>query len=453
MMNEPNLVTPDNVGLLTDLYELTMLQAYWREGMDAEAVFSMFIRRLPKDRNFLVAAGLDDALAALEALRFTPESLAYLETLPQFRPAFLEWLAEWRFEGDVYAVPEGTPVFANEPILEVVAPMTQAQFPETVLMNQLHYQTLAASKAARVVQAAAGRQVVDFGLRRIHGYDAGLKSARAFYIAGVDGTSNVLAGRLYGIPVAGTMAHSYVQAYDHEVDAFRAFGRLYPGTTLLVDTYDTLDGVRRVIEVAGELAPDTSIGAIRLDSGDLAELAHRAREMLDDAGHPEIRIFASGGLDEYTVAALIRADAPIDAFGVGTAMGVSADAPSLDIAYKLTEYRGHGRVKLSPGKEILPGRKQVFRMESTDGMAVRDIIARWDEEQPGRPLLEKVMEGGRRLAAGRMDLSAARELARREIARLPDGVRALDRATEPYPVEASPALAQWAIDVGEAARG
>ncbi|HWV55838.1 MAG TPA: nicotinate phosphoribosyltransferase, partial [Longimicrobiales bacterium] len=408
MSNESNWVTPDNVGLLTDLYELTMLQAFWEAGMHGEAVFTTFVRRLPRDRNYLLAAGLDDALAALEALRFTTDSLDYLATLPQFRPAFLEWLAEWRFEGDVYAVPEGTPVFANEPILEVVAPIAQAQLPETVIMNQLHYQTLVATKGARVVHAAKGRKVVDFGLRRIHGYDAGIKSARAFYIAGVDATSNVLAGRLYGIPVAGTMAHSFVQAYDHEIDAFRAFARLYPGTTLLVDTYDTLEGVRRAVEVARELAPDSVIGAIRLDSGDLADLARRARAILDDAGFPEIRIFASGGLDEYEVAALVDAGAPIDAFGVGTAMGVSADAPSLDIAYKLTEYGGRGRIKLSPGKAILPGRKQVFRLEDAEGRAVRDIIARWDEDLPGRPLLEKVMERGRRLDPGRSGLEAAR---------------------------------------------
>lgn len=447
MENRSGWVAPENVALLTDLYQLTMLQAYWREGMAAEAVFTLFVRRLPRNRNFLLACGLDDALAILEGMRFPPDGLEYLSTLPQFSADFLDWLADWRFTGDVYAVPEGTPVFANEPILEVVAPLPQAQLPETVLMNQIHLQTMIASKAARVVQAAAGRTVVDFGLRRIHGLDAGLKSARAFYVAGVHATSNVLAGHKYGIPVAGTMAHSFVQAFDAELDAFRAFAAIYPNTTLLVDTYDTLDGVRRVIELARELGDAFRVRAVRLDSGDLLDLAIRSRALLDEAGLTDVEIFASGGLDEYVIADLLRRGAPINGFGVGTAMGVSADAPYLDIAYKLTEYAGTERVKLSPGKALLPGRKQVFRVEGPYG-AERDVITTWGEDGPGRPLLEKVMENGRRLPAGQVTVQQARERAAREIAMLPEHIRSIEPADLPYPVEISEALRSRAMALG-----
>lgn len=432
-------VTDANAALLTDLYELTMVQAYWALEMREEAVFSLFSRRLPERRNFLLACGLDDALHYLETLRFGPDALAYLGTLPHFRDDFLDWLADFRFTGSVYAVPEGTPVFGEEPILEVVAPIAEAQLIETFLMNQIHLQTVLASKAARVVRAAGGRQVVDFGVRRMHGADAGIKAARAFYIAGVDSTSNLLAGQLYGIPVAGTMAHSYVQAFDREADAFRAFARLYPGTTLLVDTYDTVEGVRRVVELARELGPEFNVRAVRLDSGDLAALAIRAREILDDAELGEVEIFASGGLDEDEIARLIDRGAPITGFGVGTALGVSKDEPALDIAYKLTSYAGIGRTKLSPAKRILPGRKQIFRVEE-GGRAVRDILARHDEVHPGRPLLRQVMAGGERLPEGREELAAARARASAEIALLPDRVQGLEPASPPYPVEVSAAL-------------
>lgn len=432
-------VTTANAALLTDLYELTMIQAYWILGLNEEAVFSLFARKLPARRNFLLACGLDDALRYLEDLRFSPDSLAYLATLPHFRGEFLDWLREFRFTGAVYAVPEGTPIFGEEPLLEVVAPLAEAQLAETFLMNQVQLQTILASKAARVVRAAEGRVVVDFGLRRMQGTDAGLKGARAFYIAGVGATSNLLAGQIYGIPVAGTMAHSYVQAFDREMDAFRAFALIYPDTTLLVDTYDTIEAVRRVVELARESGPDFSVRAVRLDSGDMAALSIHARAILDAAGLREVEIFASGGLDEDEIARLIACGAPITGFGVGTAMAVSKDAPALDIAYKLTYYAGVGRTKFSPGKRILPGRKQIFRVEE-GGRAVRDILARHDETHPGRPLLRQVMAGGRRLPAGEDDLAAARARARAEIALLPDRVQKLDAASPPYPVEVSAAL-------------
>lgn len=444
-------VDDGNAALLTDLYQLSMLQAYWREGMDGEGTFSLFVRRLPKARNYLLACGLDDILRFLETLRFDPDALDYLSSLEPFSPEFLEWLEGFRFAGDVDAVPEGTPVFANEPILEVTAPIPQAQLVETFVMNQIHLQTVLASKAARVVEAARGRAVVDFGLRRMHGTDAGMKAARAFHVAGVAATSNVLAGRVYGLRVAGTMAHSYVQAHDDEMEAFRAFAGLYSGTTLLVDTYDTLGAVRKVIRLAREMGEAFNVHAIRLDSGDLAGLAFEARRMLDEAGLEGVEIFASGGLDEYEVDRIVRAGAPITGFGVGTGMGVSSDAPSVDIAYKLTSYAGRGRLKLSPGKPILPGRKQVFRIEE-DGMAAGDVVARAGEDLDGRRLLSPVMQGGGRLPAGRADLDAARARARSEIDRLPDRIRALESADPPYRVQLSPALQRYMDEVAEAAR-
>jgi len=441
-------VTDDNAALLTDLYQLTMLQAYWREGMDDEAVFSLFVRRLPKGRNYLLACGLDSVLRYLETLRFSDDALGFLAEQDEFSADFVRWLADLRFTGDVYAVPEGTPVFANEPILEVVAPLPQAQLVETFGMNQVHHQTVVASKAVRVVEAAQGRAVVDFGLRRMHGTDAGLKAARAFHIAGLTATSNVLAGRIYGIPLSGTMAHSYIQSHDDEMEAFRAFAELYPETVLLVDTYDTLEGVRKVVELARELGEAFRVRAIRLDSGDLAQLARESRKILDDAGLEGVEIFASGGLDELQIADLVAAGAPIDGFGVGTGLGVSKDAPSLDTVYKLTEYAGRGRIKLSAGKRILPGRKQVFRQEE-DGTAVHDVLARHDESHPGRPLLEKVMEGGRRLPAGRVELEASRQRAREEISRLPERIRALEDDEERYEVRVSETLQDFFEQVQE----
>lgn len=433
-------VDDDNAALLTDLYELTMLRAYFDEGLFEPAVFSLHVRRLPQQRNFLLACGLDDALSYLERLRFAPAALDYLRGRKEFPDDFLDWLARFRFRGDVWAVAEGTPVFNGEPLLEVRASLPEAQLVETFLMNQIHLQTVVASKAARVVHAAAGRSVVDFGLRRIHGADAGLKAARAAYIAGVDATSNVLAGSVYGIPIAGTMAHSYVQAHRRELDAFREFSRLYPETVLLVDTYDTLDGVRKVIELARELGEAFHVSAVRLDSGDLAELALESRGMLDAAGLSRVGIFASGNLDEQRIAELLARGAPIQGFGVGTSMGVSSDAPYLDIAYKLVEFAGSGRLKLSPGKHVLPGQKQLFRREE-NGTAVGDVIAMAHEDLEGRPLLEHVMHDGERLGAGRMTLEAARHRAAGEIARLPARVVALERALPPYPVEPSRALA------------
>ena len=326
--------------LFTDLYELTMLQAYDAEGMTAPAVFELFFRQLPADRTYVMAAGLDDVLHYLETLRFTDDDLAWLQQQQQFSESFLHRLRDFRFTGDVYAVPEGTVVFENEPVLQVVASLPEAQLIETYVLNQIHLQSVAATKAARVVTAAQGRIVVDFGSRRSHGTDAALKVARVSYLAGAVGTSNVAAGRRYGIPVFGTMAHSYIQAHDDEMRAFRAFTQVFPETTLLVDTYDTLSGVQKVIELAQHLGPDFKVQAIRLDSGDLAALAKAARARLDQAGLGTVKIFASSGLDEHKIAALLEAQAPIDGFGVGTKLAVSADAPEIDFSYKLVVYDG-----------------------------------------------------------------------------------------------------------------
>jgi nicotinate phosphoribosyltransferase len=431
-------VDDSNAAMLTDLYELTMLQSYFTHRMNSIAVFDLFVRRLPPTRNYLVACGLEDVLHYLETFSFSAAHIAYLKSLNRFSDAFLQHLSALRFTGDVYAVPEGTIVFGDEPILQVAAPLPQAQIIETFLINQIHLQSMAASKAARVVSAAQGRPVIDYGLRRIHGTDAGLKSARAFYIAGVDGTSNTLAGKLYGIPVSGTMAHSFVQAHDTEYDAFRHFVEDFPEGTLLVDTYNTIEGVEKVVRLARELGSDFKVRAVRLDSGDLAALAKQARRILDDAGLQNVQIFASSSLDEYAIDELLRADAPIDAFGVGTQMGTSSDRPFLDVAYKLVEYAGVPRLKLSTGKKLLPGRKQVFR-KFENGTAIEDVLASFGESLPGTPLLKPFMLGGQRTEPA-PSLDESRSICRQSTAGLPEHLHSLQTADEPYPVKISPHL-------------
>ncbi len=426
--------------LFTDLYALTMLQAYVRESMAEIAVFDFFVRRLPQNWNYVIACGLADVLHYLANLTFSADELGFLADLGEFSQEFLDYLAGFRFTGDVYAMPEGTVAFPLEPLVEVVAPLPQAQLVETFLINQVHFQTLMASKAARVVHAAQGATVVDFGTRRAHGTDAAVKGARAFHVAGVAATSNVLAGRTYGMPVRGTMAHSYIQAHDDELEALRQFTSLYPETVLLVDTYDTLAGVKKVVTLAQTLGAEFNVRAIRLDSGDLATLAHAARRMLDEAGLHRVEIFASNSLDEYAIAELKRQGAPIDGFGVGTRMSVSSDAPTLDCAYKLVSYRGCGRMKLSAGKSSLPGRKQVFRLQE-GGMYTRDVIALADEHlAEGEPLLVPVMRKGKCLPAGQGTLSAARERAQQQRKLLPPRLRSLDAANPPYEVRISELL-------------
>lgn len=428
--------TGANAALFTDLYQLTMAQAYLEAGHTDEAGFDLFVRKLPSERNFLIACGQSDAVDYLSELRFSDGDLEYLESLGQFSRTLLDWLADFRFTGEVRAVPEGTVVFQEEPILSVKAPIAEAQIVETWLLNQVHVQTVLASKASRIANAAGGRPVLDFGLRRIHGADAGLKAARAYHVAGLAGTSNVLAGKTYGVPVAGTMAHSFIQSFDDELEAFRAFARSFPETILLVDTYDTLEGVRLVIRLRDELGDEFRVTGIRLDSGDLGQLAAGSRKLLDEAGLEHVKIFASGGLDEYAIRDLLEGEAPIDGFGVGTAMGVSEDASHLDVAYKLCSYGGQPRMKLSTGKRSLPGFKQVFR-QSGGGRYERDVIARDDETLDGEPLLETVMKDGERL--GGPDLDAARERAAGQLKRMPGRLLGLE-AADPYPVELSEGL-------------
>jgi len=422
-------------GLVTDLYELNMAASYLRRQMTGPATFSLFVRDLPADRGFLVAAGLEDCLAFLEGFAFTGDDLAWLAGSQGFGDQDLEALRQLRFTGDVWAVPEGTAVFAGEPLLEVTAPLAEAQLAETAMLNHVTFQTSVATKAARCVLAARGAQLVDFSFRRTQGIEAGLAAARASAIAGFASTSNTEAARRYGLTAAGTMAHSFIEAFGSEERAFTAFAEDFPAkTTFLVDTYDTERGILAAIDVVRRLRLPGPAG-VRLDSGDLAALASVARRLLDGAGLRSARIVASGGLDEYAIADLVARGAPIDAFGVGTKMGVSADAPYLDTAYKLTEFDGRPVMKLSEGKATLPGAKQVYRGPSGDQLVLRD-----EPGPPGHePLLRLVMRDGRRLSPPEPVAAAARRCAA-SLGWLPPAARAL-RAPAPVPVTISPALA------------
>ena len=413
--------------LLTDLYQLAMLEAYSVHGMDETAVFELFVRKLPAERGFLMAAGLEQAVGFLEGMRFAPDELAWLREAGGFSSPFLNGLAELRFTGDVDAMPEGTVFFPDEPILRVTAPLPQAQLVETRLMNLVHFETVIASKAARMVLAAPGRQLVDFGLRRAHGAEAGLLAARASYMAGFAGTATVLAGREFAIPIVGTMAHSFIQAHDDEATAFERFARVRPqALTLLIDTYDTERAAGIVARLAPRLAAEgITISAVRLDSGDLAAHARAVRAILDAAGLQAIRILASGGLDEHRLQALCRGGAPIDGFGVGTSLTTASDAPALDCAYKLQEYAGRARRKRSEGKATWPGRKQVFRRYHPDGTIAGDVVALLGENVRGEALLQPAMRGGRRVA-GFPGLEAARARAAASLAQLPAALRRLE---------------------------
>jgi len=430
-----------NISLFADYYEFTMLRAYFELKLAERATFSLFVRKLPRVRNFLLACGLSDLLEDIEDWRFGEEEIGYLRSLEEFPESFLEWLRGFRFGGDIFAMREGTPFFEEEPILEVTAPIAEAQLLETLILNRIGSQTIFASKAARIVAAARGCSVSDFGARRAQGLEAAIKGARAFYIAGVASTSDVAAGSAYGLPLDGTMAHSFVEASASEREAFEGFTKIFPEATLLVDTYDTIAGVKNAIAIAKAQGGKARFRAIRLDSGDLGELASAARKLLDEAGLSDVAIVASGGLDEIAIDRLRAAGAPIDGFGVGSDMAASADAPTLDIAYKLTEYAGSPRMKLSPGKRSLPGRKQVFR-QFEGGVAVRDVITLRDDAVPGQPLLHPVMLNGRRVESERFALGDIRDYARQAIAALPEDRRGLSTPASPYPVEISASLAR-----------
>lgn len=389
--------------LFVDLYELTMSQVYYERGMTGEAVFELTVRDLPEHWDYLIAAGLDRALSFLEALRFEDEDLAYLETLPQFNQRFIDQLRNVRFTGDVWAPLEGTIVYPGEPLVQVIAPLPEAQIVETAMINQLAHATLVASKAARAVDAAAGRPVIEFGGRRAHGSEAAIEASRASYIAGFEATSSVEAGRRYGIPVTGTMAHSFVLASDSEAEAFETFVARYPATTLLVDTYDTPAGVTNAIKTAKKQGPG-SVGAIRIDSGNFHDEAWQARIKLDASGLSDVRIVASGGLDEYQIAELVNSNAPIDVFACGTSIVAPPDAATLDSAYKMVEYRGKAVAKRSIGKPSVGHRKQVWRL------ADHDLIARFPEPPPpdAEPVLRHVMASGQRRPEARNSLPQMR---------------------------------------------
>jgi nicotinate phosphoribosyltransferase len=422
--------------LMLDLYELTMASSYLRRAMTAPATFSLFVRRLPPERGFLVAAGLEDVLQFLEEFHFDEEELSYLAS-QGFDEEELDAFATLRFTGDVWAVPEGTVVFADEPLLEVTAPLPEAQIVETFLLNKISFHTAVASKAARCVMAAEDRfELVDFGMRRSQGLEAALAAARASAIVGFKATSDVEAARRYGLVPSGTMAHSYVEAFTDEIDAFRAFAADHPTrTTFLVDTYDTLGGVRNAIEVIREHHLDDRAG-IRLDSGDLSSLAFEARRLLDEAGLPAVKIVVSGSLDEHRLAKLVADGAPVDVAGVGTRMDVSADAPYLDSAYKLVSYDGRPVAKLSTDKATYPGPKQVFR-----GPGLRDLLGLRDEEPPVgfSPLLEHVVERGRRRRPAE-PLAVQQKRWRRDLALLPPAACDLVHPVAPV-VEVTTALA------------
>lgn len=433
--------------LLTDLYQLNMIQADLDHGKTATAVFEFFFRKLPARRGFLVAAGLEQALAFLENLHFSAEEIDWLARSGRFGKGLLDHLAGLRFTGDVHAMPEGTIFFADEPILRVTAPLPQAQLVETRLINILHFQSMIASKAARVMLAAPGKLLVDFGLRRAHGAEAGVMAARASYIAGFAGTATVLAEKWFGIPTFGTMAHSFIQAYDDEAAAFEDFAQSRPeNLTLLIDTYDTEAGARKVVALAPRLkARGITIRAVRLDSGDLTALSKSVRRILDDGGLGEVNIFASGGLDEDDVADLLRAEAPIDGFGIGTSLTTSSDVPALDCVYKLQEYAGLARRKRSTGKATWPGRKQVWRRFGPDGRMAGDVISIENDHQDGERLIQLVMQGGRRVAPA-PTLEESRARAARDLARLPEPLRRLEPQGS-YPVQVADTLARLASEV------
>ncbi len=434
------MIDLNHTALLTDLYELTMAAAYFENNFQHSATFEMFVRQLPPNRSFLLSAGLEQALDYLESFRFRPEEIDFLRKHPVFQhisDSFFDFLRELRFTGEVWAIPEGTPVFANEPILRVTAPIIEGQIVETHLMTALTFQTTIATKAARIVEAAQGRGVVEFGTRRAHGPEAGVLAARAAYIGGCRGTSNVEAGFRFGIPTFGTLAHSFVMAYGDEGLAFKDFMRLFGDkAVLLVDTYDTLSAIEKIIDLG--LHPR----AVRLDSGNLIELSNRVRERLDAGGLSATKIFVSGDLDETAIYEALAAKAPMDYFGVGTELAVSKDAPTLSTVYKLVEIDSgaepHYRAKFSEEKVTYPGRKQVYRLHDSEGCLCGDVVARADESREGEPLLECVMQGGRRIPPS-PGLNEIRERAAQKLEHLPRRYRQLRNASA-YPVRFSQKL-------------
>jgi nicotinate phosphoribosyltransferase len=437
----------DNRALLTDLYQLTMLQGFYRQGMEETAVFEFFVRKLPEKRGFLMAAGLEQVLDYLENLRFSSREVDWLAGTHRFTPAFLERLVDFTFTGDVQAMPEGTVFFPNEPVLRITAPLPEAQLVESRVVNLLHYQTLIASKAARSVLIAGNKLLVDFGMRRAHGEEAALLAARASYLAGFSGSATAAAGMAFDIPVYGTMAHSFVQAHEQEEQAFLHFAQANPdNVVLLIDTYDTEQAAHKVVGLASRLKEQgIGIKGVRLDSGNLADHACKVRDILDRGGLREVTIFASGSIDEYVLDQLVGQHAPIDGFGIGTRLDTSADAPYLDCVYKLQEYAGIARRKRSEGKATWPGRKQVYRNYSENGKMQGDTVTLDGAPCAGQPLLRPVMQGGRAISR-KPSLQDVREYSREQLHRLPAALRRLSDTPE-YPVAISEELQALARQV------
>ncbi len=431
-----------SLALFVDLYELTMACSYFDQGMFEPATFSLFIRSYPSCRHYFVSAGLEDVIRYLETLKFCSDDLAYLRETGLFNSDFLSYLRRIRFSGDVFAIPEGRLFFVNEPIIEVTAPLIEAQIIETYLINAVNLQVMIATKASRCTHAAWPRRLVDFSLRRTQGTDAGMKAARASYIGGFIGTSNILAGKTYGLPIFGTMAHSYVTSFDQEIEAFRAYAQSFPeNVVLLVDTYDTLQGTKKAVQVGKELAAKGHrLRGVRLDSGDIAKLSKKVRKILSEGGLKDTTIFASGAFDEFKIKEVLDKGGEIDSFGVGTKMGVSDDAPYLDMAYKLVKYAGRPVLKLSPGKKTLAADKQVFRFTTPGGKFGEDIIAmRGERIQGGEPLLKRVMKAGKRVGKA-PSLRSIQKTFFAEFSQLDKRYKSIGKNEVEYPVSLSPDL-------------
>ena len=448
-----NFVDEENMSMFTDLYELTMCASYFDNKKFEPATFDLFIRRLPQNRSYFLFAGLEQVLLFLKKVKFNEEHIDYLKK-QGFKREFLNYLKTFKFTGEVWAVPEGTVVFPNEPLVRVTAPIIEAQLIETFILNTVNLQTTIATKALRVVSVAKDKPIIEFGLRREHGTDAGMKVARCSYIAGCTGTSNVLAGMKYGIPVFGTMAHSFVMSFKKEIDSFRAFTKTFPDrSTLLIDTFDNFRGAEKAAKVAKELEKrGFKLGGVRLDSGDLAKISKKIRELLDQNGLNYVKIFASGDLDEYKIEELLNKGARIDAFGVGTRMGTSEDRPYVDVIYKLCEKTDENGqfspiMKLSEGKATLPGRKQVFRVKDKKGNFAKDVIALEKEKIGGEPLLFKVVEKGK-ILYDLPSLEDIRKKALENLAKIPPKYKRL-RGAPCYPVHLSPRLKRLTKDLKE----
>ena len=422
-----------NISLLTDLYEITMAYSYFKSNRNEISTFELFIRNLPKNRNFLVSAGIDDIIKIISEFHFTDDDIKYLKSLKLFSDDFLDYLKNFKFKGDVWAIPSGQIYFPNEPVIRITADRISAQLLETIILNQFNFQSMIASKCARIIISSRGIPCVDFSPRRDHGIDSALKVAKVSYICNFIGTSNVLAGKIFNIPVYGTMAHSYIMSFSDEETAFREFLKCFEEPVLLIDTYDTIEGAKKVIKLLKE---GYKIKGVRIDSGDLVELSKKVKQIFKNEGF-DIKIFLSGDLDEYVIDEILSKGAIADAFGVGTKMGTSSDAPYLNGVYKLVEDEYGFKIKTSPGKITLPGKKQVYRIYK-NGIMEKDIIALEDEKCEGIPLLKKYIENGNVLEYE--DIENSRKFFKENLSTLPDYLKTTRKSEIDYPIEVSDKL-------------